>query len=48
MLILEENSGESVAPNAPVSNCKYPMGVIVAGVDTVGLPGLATGESADS
>src|SRR5258708_32437072 len=27
----------------PVSNCRYPTGVIVAGVETVGRPGFASG-----
>src|SRR5258707_5690770 len=38
-----ENSVESSAKSAPFSNCKYPTGVSVAGVDTVGRPGLASG-----
>src|SRR5579863_6283779 len=42
----EENSGESSAPRTPVSNCTYPTGVRVAGVETVGRPGFASGSSA--
>src|SRR5579859_7344673 len=42
----EENSGESSAPSTPVSNCRYPTGVRVAGVETVGRPGFASGSSA--
>src|ERR1700741_4371438 len=38
-----ENSVELSAKSAPFSNCKYPTGVSVAGVDTVGRPGLASG-----
>src|SRR6266571_53318 len=44
----EENSRECLAARAPVSNCKLPTGVIFAGVETVGLPGLATGSSSCS
>src|ERR1700724_3396854 len=47
-LCRDENSGERQAPSAPVSNCKYPTGVMVAGVDTVGLPGFASGPVFDS
>jgi hypothetical protein len=38
-----ENSVESSAKRLPFSNCRYPTGVSVAGVDTVGRPGLASG-----
>ena len=38
-----ENSVESSAKSASFSDCKYPTGVSVAGVDTVGRPGLASG-----
>src|ERR1700719_883492 len=38
-----ENSVESCAKSTPFSNCRYPTGVSVAGVDTVGRPGLASG-----
>ena len=38
-----ENSVESSAKSTPFSNCRYPTGVSVAGVDTVGRPGLASG-----
>src|ERR1700730_19321204 len=40
-----ENSGESVALRNPVSNCRYPTGVSVAGLLTVGRAGLAAGSS---
>jgi len=39
-LYREENSGESCAGTKPVSNCRYPQGVIVAGVETVGAQDL--------
>jgi len=38
-----ENSVEFSAKSTPFSNCRYPTGVSVAGVDTVGRPGLASG-----
>jgi hypothetical protein len=38
-----EKSVESSAKRLPFSNCRYPTGVSVAGVDTVGRPGLASG-----
>src|ERR1700722_11817355 len=38
-----ENSVEFCAKSTPFSNCRYPTGVSVAGVDTVGRPGLASG-----
>ena len=38
-----ENSVDCSAKSAPFSNCRYPTGVSVAGVDTVGRPGLASG-----
>ncbi len=37
------NSGEVTAPRLPVSNCRYPTGVNVAGVETVGRAGFASG-----
>jgi hypothetical protein len=43
MFLRVENSGELCAANAPVSNCRYPTGVSVAGVETVGRPGFASG-----
>src|SRR5277367_5929124 len=43
MPILVPNSGEVVAPNEPVSNCRYPSGVNEAGVETVGRAGFASG-----
>src|ERR1700730_2976229 len=39
----DENSGERFAAIVPVSNWRYPVGVSVAGVETVGRPGLAIG-----
>src|SRR5256884_858728 len=33
---LSENSGECSAKSVPFSNCRYPTGVSVAGVETVG------------
>src|SRR5579864_815056 len=43
--VLELNSGEWRAVRLPVSNCRYLTGVRVAGVETVGRPGFASGSS---
>src|SRR5258708_29231553 len=42
------NSVDSVAYSTPFSNCRYPTGVRVAGVETVGRPGFASGSPPDA